>query len=112
MLILTRRTGEAILLDGGVRIVVLETDGQGVRLGIEAPASIGIVREEVAQRIAEENIRAGEPRDAKDLLKSLTQRTPPKIDGDGDGGGGDGSSGGGSNGEDDGDEGIGPGTGD
>jgi len=110
MLILTRRTGEAILLDGGVRIVVLETDGQGVRLGIEAPASIGIVREEVAQRIAEENIRAGEPRDAKDLLKSLTQRTPPRIDdGSGDNGGdGDGRS----NGEDDVDEGGGPGTGD
>jgi len=108
MLILTRRTGEAILLDGGVRIVVLETDGQGVRLGIEAPASIGIVREEVAQRIAEENIRAGEPRDAKDLLKSLTQRAPPRVDGDSDGGGGDGRN----NGEDDGDAGSGPGTGD
>ncbi len=114
MLILTRRTGEAILLDGGVRIVVLETDGQGVRLGIEAPASIGIVREEVAQRIAEENIRAGEPRDARDLLKSLTQRPPPKIDGssDSDDGRGDGGSGGDSNGEDDGDAGSGPGTGD
>jgi carbon storage regulator len=73
MLILTRRTGEAILLDGGVRIVVLETESNGVRLGIEAPASVGIVREEVAQRIAEENIRAGAPKDAKELLKSLTQ---------------------------------------
>jgi len=84
MLILTRRTGEAILLDGGVRIVVLETDGQGVRLGIEAPASVGIVREEVAQRIAEENIRAGAPKDAKNLLESLTKRAPPKSSGEGD----------------------------
>jgi carbon storage regulator len=50
MLILTRRAGEAILIDGGVRIVVLGTDGGGVRLGIEAPQSVGIVREEVLSR--------------------------------------------------------------
>ena len=71
MLILTRRAGEAILIDGGVRIVVLGTDGGGVRLGIEAPSSVGIVREEVVQRIAEENIRAGATEDAKDWLQTL-----------------------------------------
>jgi len=71
MLILTRRAGEAILIDGGVRIVVLGTDGGGVRLGIEAPSSIGIVREEVVQRIAEENVRAGAGEGARDWLESL-----------------------------------------
>jgi carbon storage regulator len=71
MLILTRRTGEAILIDGGVRVVVLGTDGSGVRLGIEAPSSIGIVREEVVQRITEENVRAGATEDAKKWLKGL-----------------------------------------
>jgi carbon storage regulator len=54
MLILTRKAGEAILIDGGIRIVVLGTDGSGVRVGIEAPSSVGIVREEVIQRMAEE----------------------------------------------------------
>ena len=73
MLILTRRTGEAILIDGGVRIVVLGTDGGGVRLGIEAPSSIGIVREEVVQRIAEENVRAEAKEGARDWLQSLGQ---------------------------------------
>jgi len=71
MLILTRRAGEAILIDGGVRIVVLGTDGGGVRLGIEAPSSIGIVREEVVQRITEENVRAGATEEARDWLQSL-----------------------------------------
>ncbi len=71
MLILTRRTGEAILIDGGVRIVVLGTEGGGVRLGIEAPSSVGIVREEVVQRIAEENVRAGATEDARDWLSRL-----------------------------------------
>ena len=73
MLILTRRTGEAILMDGDVRIVVLGIDGGGVRLGIEAPSSVGILREEVVQRIAEENIRAGATGDPKELFRSLTE---------------------------------------
>ena len=71
MLILSRRTGEAILIDGGVRVVVLGVDGNGVRLGIEAPSSVGIVREELAQRIAEENIRAEATEGAREWLRSL-----------------------------------------
>lgn len=71
MLILSRKPGDAILIDGGIRIVVLAADSGGVRLGIDAPTSVGIVREEVAQRIAEENRRAGEiPGDAA-LLEGL-----------------------------------------
>lgn len=80
MLILTRRVGEAILIDGGVRLVVLGLDHQGVRLGIEAPDSVGILREEIVQRIAEENIRAGATEDAKALLKSLADPSTPVKD--------------------------------
>ena len=47
MLILSRKQGEAILMDGGIRIVVLSTENGGVRLGIEAPEHIGIVRAEI-----------------------------------------------------------------
>ena len=66
MLILTRRAGEAILIEGGIRIVVLGTDGGGVRLGIEAPPSVGIVREEVMQRWADKNSRPGAGEGGKD----------------------------------------------
>lgn len=76
MLILTRRAGQAILMDGGVRIVVLGIDSGGVRLGIEAPPEIGILREEVVQRIAEENLRAGATEDTRELLKKLNK---PKV---------------------------------
>ncbi len=58
MLILTRRRGEAIVLDGGIRIVVLECDRRGTRIGIEAPAATSIQREELLERVAEENQRA------------------------------------------------------
>ena len=50
MLILSRRPGDAILIDGGIRIVVLAAGQRCVRLGIEAPAQIGIVREEIVGR--------------------------------------------------------------
>lgn len=58
MLILSRRPGDAILIDGGIRIVVLACDAKGVRLGIEAPSNVGIVREEIVVQIADENRRA------------------------------------------------------
>ena len=52
MLILSRRPGDAILIDGGIRIVVLASGQRCVRLGIEAPAQVGIVREEIVGRSA------------------------------------------------------------
>jgi carbon storage regulator len=58
MLILNRRQGEAILLDGGIRVVVLSSDKRGVRLGIEAPAEINIQREELVSQVAAQNRRA------------------------------------------------------
>ena len=58
MLILGRRPGESILIDGGIRLVVISCDRRGVRLGIEAPSSVGIVRGEIVAQIADENRRA------------------------------------------------------
>jgi hypothetical protein len=39
MLILGRREGDSILIDGGIRIVVVSCDRGGVRIGIEAPST-------------------------------------------------------------------------
>ena len=47
MLVLNRRRGEAIVLDGGIRIVVLDSDNRGARIGIEAPRETRIQREEL-----------------------------------------------------------------
>ena len=58
MLILNRRPGEAILIDGGIRLVVLACDRRGVRLGIEAPVETSIQREELVSQVAAENRRA------------------------------------------------------
>lgn len=71
MLILSRKPGDAILIDGGIRIVVIAADSGNVRIGIEAPSSVGIVREEIARGIADENLRAGATPQAKEFLESL-----------------------------------------
>lgn len=75
MLILSRKAGDAILIEGGIRIVVLAVEAGGVRLGIDAPASVGIVREEVVQRIAEENLRAGAGTADRSLVDELRPRS-------------------------------------
>jgi len=84
VLILSRRPGEGILIDGGIRIVVLASDGGGVRLGIEAPESVGIVREEIVERIADENRRAGATPEARRWLEELDGAVPRRTGPDGD----------------------------
>jgi carbon storage regulator len=51
MLALTRRIGEAIVIDGGIRVRVVRVQGDRVRLAIEAPASVRVDREEVRERL-------------------------------------------------------------
>jgi carbon storage regulator len=52
MLVLSRRVGEAIVVGGNIRIVVLSVTGNSVRFGVEAPRAISVHREEVLQRAA------------------------------------------------------------
>ena len=47
MLVLTRRAGEKVRIGNDVTLTVLETKGNRVRIGITAPESISVVREEI-----------------------------------------------------------------
>ena len=47
MLVLSRKLNETIVIDGNIRITVVGIRGNQVRLGIEAPDSVGIFREEL-----------------------------------------------------------------
>ncbi len=60
MLILTRKPGESITIGDDIKIQVIEIKGKQVRLGIDAPKSYVIHREEVYIRIQEENKQAVE----------------------------------------------------
>jgi carbon storage regulator len=58
MLVLTRKSGEAVRVGDDIRIVVVEVKDGSVKLGIEAPRSRSVHREEVYRKIQDENIRA------------------------------------------------------
>lgn len=58
MLVLTRKSDEAIKLGDDITITVIEITGNQVRLGIEAPDSVRIYRKEIYEKIKSENIRA------------------------------------------------------
>jgi carbon storage regulator len=51
---LRRKVEEAIVLDGEIRVVVLAVEGERVKIGIEAPKDVTIVREELLQREQEQ----------------------------------------------------------
>ena len=58
MLILTRKLGENIRIGDDVRIVVLDIKGGQVKLGIDAPPNVSVHREEIYEKIRDENRRA------------------------------------------------------
>lgn len=49
MLILRRKTGESLILNENIKITVLESGSEGVRLAIDAPKHVQILREELVE---------------------------------------------------------------
>ncbi|TDN42825.1 carbon storage regulator CsrA [Curtobacterium flaccumfaciens] len=58
MLVLTRKVGERILVGDDIVITVLDSRGDGVRIGIDAPRGVKIQREEVVRAVTEANASA------------------------------------------------------
>ncbi len=58
MLLLTRKLGENIRIGDDVKITIVEVKGNHVKLGIDAPPSVKVHREEIYERIQQENRRA------------------------------------------------------
>lgn len=63
MLVLSRKLGESIVIDGEIRVTLVKIDRNQVRVGIEAPRSVSIYREELTRDPAE-------PVDREALLES------------------------------------------
>lgn len=62
MLVLSRRSNESIVIGGEIVVTVLEIKGDQVRLGIRAPRSVTVHREEVHAEIQRENRSAASVR--------------------------------------------------
>lgn len=89
MLVLTRKVGERILIGDDVVITVLDSRGDGVRIGIDAPRGVKIQREEVVRAVTEANAEAAAaaasagaagPDDAEARLRAALGRTTPDPD--------------------------------
>ncbi len=71
MLILTRKLGERIAIGDDISVTLLEVKGAQVKLGIEAPKSISIHRQEIYERIREENLKSSDVSDS-DLSRATS----------------------------------------
>ncbi len=84
MLVLQRKAGQGIAIGENVRVVVLSVSGDHVRLGIEAPRDIRVLRLELVEDVQAENARAAEATTSTDLTlafgRSLSrkERVAPK----------------------------------
>lgn len=75
MLVLTRKVGDVIAIGDNIKIIVMSIKGKQVRLGIEADKSTVVHREEIYQKIKQENTQAAKTsasatNQAHELLKS------------------------------------------
>jgi carbon storage regulator len=58
VLILTRKTGEAIAIGEEIKITILGIQGKQVKIGISAPEKVSVFREEIFKKIQLENVKA------------------------------------------------------
>jgi carbon storage regulator len=79
MLLLTRKLGENIRIGDDVKITIVEVKGNHVKLGIDAPPSVKVHREEIYERIQAENRRA---REAEAQNGDAAGGTPKTNDGE------------------------------
>ena len=94
MLILTRKAEQGIVIDGHTTIRVLSVDGERVKIGIDAPAHVTVLRQELVAEVADQNREASQRRPqqaAVDRLRRLDRSPEPEGGGaDSQAAGGDG----------------------
>ena len=69
MLVVTRKKGESILIGDNIEITVIKLDDGSVKLAIDAPRNVTILRKELYKEVQEENRSASEFN--LDVIKSI-----------------------------------------
>ncbi len=80
MLVLSRRPKESIVIGDNVEVVVLDVQGEQVKIGIKAPRSVKVFRKEIFTAIQKSNIEAAAqvPVNIDDISKMITSKTNVK----------------------------------
>jgi len=74
MLVLTRKTGQKLIIDNNIEVTILETRGESVKIGIQAPKHIAIYREEIYEEIKKANLESkAQTSGTADLDQALNQ---------------------------------------
>lgn len=74
MLVLTRRVGEQLVIAGNIRVTVVSIHGERVRIGITAPRSVNVAREEILTRQAAQGATLDVPAEAPVASPVLASR--------------------------------------
>ena len=75
MLVLSRKPGQSLIIGGQIVLTVLEIDGDRVKLGIEAPRQVPVLRHELFAETTRENLAASAAGTSADqLLQPLLSR--------------------------------------
>jgi carbon storage regulator len=78
VLILTRRVGESIIVGDDVTVTVFEVRGDAVRIGIDAPRSVQVHRQEVYEELRRANEQASSPSEsAVEQLRGALRSAEP-----------------------------------
>lgn len=85
MLVLTRKTGQKLIIDNDIEVTILETRGESVKIGIQAPKSVSIYREEIYEEIKKTNLESqtqvsgnSQLDQALDQTKGVIKKQPPQ----------------------------------
>jgi len=77
MLVLTRKVDDAIRIGNDIVITIISIDKKNVRIGIDAPEDVMILREELVRAVTEENIKASQKAEIE-ILNSLKEKLKKK----------------------------------
>lgn len=75
MLVLTRKIGERVLIGDDIVVTILDSRGDGIRIGIDAPRGVRIQRDEVIKAIAEANQEASASAASADDAEALIKKS-------------------------------------
>jgi carbon storage regulator len=74
MLVLTRKIDQKILIGDNIEITVVAISGDAVRIGIDAPKDVKIMRQEILEEVRDQNRKAARPAHVPEDIKNLLSK--------------------------------------